>query len=356
MPSRCHFAKGEPLRPDTNHSATVTIRDIATYLPEQVVTNDDLHRERPQWDMARVATRAGITSRHIAAPTETALDLAKHACTSLFERNPGLRESVDGLLFCTQTPDYVMPPNSCVLHRELGLGQRVFALDTNLACSGYVYSLALAQGLIAAGTCRDVLVVTADTYSKLIHPGDRAARTLFGDGAAVSWVSRSADGTGVVDVLCETSGKGFESFYVPAGGHRTPRSAETSRERTNASGNTLTDEHINMDGMGVLSFVNSKIPGHVQALLARNGLGADDIDLFVFHQASQLALDALTRALKVPTERVFNNLRDHGNTVSASIPIALAEARAAGRVRPNTKVLLCGFGVGLSWASAILQT
>ncbi len=333
----------------------IRIRDIAFHLPQHVVSNDDLHDEHPDWEMSRVASRSGVLSRHVAEPNETALDLALQACAALFERNPGLVDAVDGIIFCTQTGDYVMPPNACVLHRALALRDGVFAVDTNLACSGYVYSLALAQGLIVAGTCTNVLVVTADTYSKLIHPGDRAARTLFGDGAAVSWVTASDDMTGVVDLLCETCGRGFENFYVPAGGWRNPRTAETRRETTNASGNVLTDEHIQMNGMGVLAFANAKVPDQVQRLLARNHLTEADIDLFVFHQASKLALDSLTRALKLPPEVVFSNLAHVGNTVSASIPIALAEATASGRLSSGARVVLSGFGVGLSWASALLQ-
>lgn len=331
------------------------MRDIGFALPEQVVTNDDLHREHPEWDMARVAARVGVLSRHIARSNETALDLAVVACDALFRRNSDLRSQVDGIIFCTQTPDYVMPPNACVLHKALGLHDAVFAVDTTLACSGYVYSLALAQGLLLAGTCHNILVVTADTYSKLIHPGDRSARALFGDGAAVSWVTRSDDSIGLIDVLCETSGKGFEKFYVPAGGFRTPRTAETQREKTNASGNVMSDHHIQMDGMGVLAFVNSKVPGHVERLLARNGLTTHDIDLFVFHQASKLALDSLTRSFRLPPARVFDNLAHVGNTVSASIPISLAQALESGLARPGMRVLLCGFGVGLSWASALVQ-
>ena len=336
-------------------AARTEIRDIAIALPATVVTNDDLHAEQPSWDVARVAARAGVLRRHVALPDETALDLAVRACEALFTAQPGLKDRIDGILFCTQTGDYVMPPNACVLHRALGLRDGVFALDTNLACSGYVYALALAQGLIVAGTCHDVLVVTADTYSKLIHPGDRSARMLFGDGAAVSWVTRSAGDAGVVDLICETSGAGLENFWIPAGGMRTPRTAETARTVVNASGNHLTAEHIHMNGLGVLAFVNAKVPGQVRTLLARNGLTPQDVDLYVFHQASRLALDALVRALKIDPERVVDNLGHVGNTVSASIPIALAAARAQGRVRPGAWVVLCGFGVGLSWASALVR-
>jgi len=334
---------------------TVQIKDIAVHFPVGILTNEDLKRDRPTWDMDRVEARAGVRARHIAAPDETALDLALCACRSLFERHPGLAEAVDGILFCTQSGDYIMPPNSCVLHRELNLPDGVFALDTNLACSGYVYGLALAQGLITAGTCHDVLLVTADTYSKYIHPEDRASRTLFGDGAAVSWIGPSAGKTGLIDLVCETSGKGFEKFYIPAGGMRRPRSPETGRETTDSNGNTRTLEQIHMDGMGVLSFVNSKVPGQIHRLLARNQLEVADIELFIFHQASKMALDSLSRALKIPASKVFRNMEEIGNTVSASIPMSLAEARASQRIPAGSKVVLCGFGVGLSWASALVQ-
>jgi 3-oxoacyl-[acyl-carrier-protein] synthase-3 len=248
-----------------------------------------------------------------------------------------------------------MPPNACLLQAALDLHDEVFAIDTNLACSGYVYSLALAQGLVMAKTCKNILLVTADTYSTYIHPGDRAARTLFGDGAAVSWISASDGKSGMVDVICATAGRKFKAFYIPAGGRRRPSSPATRTAITDANGNTRSDDTIHMDGMGVVAFLNARVPEQIRSLLARNEIGADDLDLVIFHQASQVALDSLTRALKLPADRVFNNLATVGNTVSASIPIALAEARATGRIASGSKVLLSGFGVGMSWASALLQ-
>jgi 3-oxoacyl-[acyl-carrier-protein] synthase-3 len=334
----------------------VAIVDIASHLPNQVVTNAGLAAAHPAWDMDRVAKRAGILSRHIASPAETALDLGVAASRALIDRHPGLMDQIDGIIFCTQTPDYLLPPNACVLHRELGLRDEVLALDTSLACSGYVYSLALAEGLIVAGTCTNVLVVTADTYSRLINPGDRAARTLFGDGAAATWVRATTDDrSGLLDVLCATSGSGFEKFFVPAGGARIPRSADTARKKVDQSGNVRTDEDIHMDGLGVLSFVRAKVPTQVRTLLDRGGIAVADLDLVVFHQASKLALDALTRALKLPEDKVFRNMASIGNTVSASIPISLEQARAEGAIAPGSLVLLCGFGVGLSWASALVR-
>jgi 3-oxoacyl-[acyl-carrier-protein] synthase III len=334
----------------------VEIADIAYHLPDRVVTNDDLGEIHPDWDMDRVGSRAGVLSRHVAADGETALDLGAAASHALIDRHPGLADQLDGLIFCTQTPDYVMPPNACVLHERLGLGEDVLALDTNLACSGFVYALAMAEGLIATGSCSNVLVVTADTYSRLINPGDRAAGTLFGDAAAATWVrSSSTEGRGLLDVQCATSGVGYEKFYVPAGGFRTPRSAATATEETDRNGNVRTAQDIHMDGLGVLSFVTSKVPNQVRVVLDRNSTTPDDLDLVVFHQASKMALDTLTRSLKVRPDRVFRNLESIGNTVSASIPISLAQAAVDGRTPEGALVLLSSFGVGLSWATALVR-
>jgi 3-oxoacyl-[acyl-carrier-protein] synthase-3 len=332
------------------------IRAISYVLPEGVVTNEMLSAENPTWDMRRVLSRTGVASRHIARPEETAYDLACRACDGLLADHPDLRGRIDAILFCTQSEDYLLPANSTLLHGYLDLREEVFAIDYNLACSGFVYGLALAQSLFASGIAKDVLLVTADTYSKHIHPGDRAARTLFGDGAAATWISSSDRGRGILDVLCASSGKDHGMFIIPAGACRLPRSAETSRARTDLTGNIRSLETIHMDGSAVLSFVESRVPPQVTTILERNGMSMEEIDLVIFHQASKVTLDSLCRLLDVPREKAFTNLRDIGNTVSASIPIALKDATDQGRVRPGNRILLSGFGVGMSWATAILQT
>ncbi len=332
----------------------IKIQDIAYHLPERVVTNEELAREHPEWDMKQVEDRAGVASRHIAREDETALDLTVEACKKIISRNPDLPAKIDGIIFCTQSQDYVMPPNACLLHRELDLADSVLAFDFNLACSGFVYGLALAQGLIQTGVAKNILLATADTYSKYIHRQDRSARTLFGDAGAVSWIKASDSNHGLVDILCSTSGKGYDQFMIPAGGCRRPRSDKTSIPETDKSGNVRTLEHIHMNGLCVLTFVNSKVPEQIRQLLKRNGLTMEDMDLFVFHQASKLALDSLERLLEIPPEKNYRNLRDIGNTVSASIPIALKNAMdEPGRLSGGERVLISGFGVGLSWASAI---
>lgn len=333
----------------------VAIKDIAYYLPEQAVTNEWLAAEHPDWDMDLVEARSGVMKRHIAGEGETSLDLAMHACDRLFAANEAARESVDCIIFCTQSPDYIMPPNATVLHGMLGMTEDVLAFDINLACSGFVYGLALAQGLIMSGQARNVLLVTAETYSKYIHRLDRSARVLFGDGAAVTLLAASGSTQGIIDLKCSSSGKDYDKFIIPAGGCRTPKSVETSAPVADDSGNVRTMENIQMNGLGILAFVNSKVPKQVKELLGRNGLTVNDIDLFVFHQASKMALDSLQRLLKISPDKVYRNVSDIGNTVSASIPIALKDAMDAGRLSRGDRVLVSGFGVGLSWATAVLE-
>lgn len=334
---------------------SLKIQSIAYALPERVLTNEQLHRDHPNWNMELTAARTGVTSRHIARDGETALDLALAASNKLLTESGLKPEAIDGLIFCTQSPDYIMPPNSCVLHKALELREDVFAYDFNLACSGFVYGLAMANGWIASGMAKNILLVTGDTYSRYIHPEDRGARVLFGDGASATWIKPTDDSTHLVDILCSTGGAKYESFIIPAGGCRTPKSPETSIPKADNSGNQRSAENIHMDGMGILVFVNTKVPAQIRTLLIRNALSIEDIDYWVFHQASSLALDTLCKNLGLPEEKVFRNLETIGNTVSSSIPIALRDAMDQGKIKKGQKVVLSGFGVGLSWSSAIYQ-
>jgi 3-oxoacyl-[acyl-carrier-protein] synthase III len=340
---------------NTSNSLRGKIKDIAYYLPEKIVTNEDLEKENPTWKIGRTEEKTGVFERHIANPNESALDLAFEACKKLFAENPDAKDQIDAIIFCTQTGDHIMPPNACILHKLLGLHEKVFAFDYNLACSGYVYGLGISQGLIVAGLAKNILLITADTYSKLIHDKDRSIRVLFGDGAAVSWICQSHSAQGILDIQCFTDGKHYDWFIVPAGGCRLPKSKDTANATEDESGNWRTLENIHMDGLGILRFVNSKIPGHIEKFLESNDLTLDQIDQVIFHQASKLALDSLTRLLKIGPEKLYRNIDKVGNTVSASIPIALKDALIGGRVAPGDKILLSGFGVGFSWGSAIVE-
>ena len=253
---------------------SVKITDIAVHLPQRMVSNAELQADNPLWEIDLVAARSGVESRRIAGTDETALDLAVEASRALLDRHPAARDRVDALIFCTQTPDHIMPPNSCLLHERLGLRDEVFAFDFTLACSGFVYGLAMAQGLIDGGVARCVLLATGDTYSRYIHPRDRSARVLFGDGAAVSLLEPGDAEHGLRDLMYGTSGKGHNCFWIPAGGARMPRSAATAVAAPESGGSTRTLENIHMDGMGVLGFVKSKVPKQVRALLgAQSAVG-----------------------------------------------------------------------------------
>ena len=333
----------------------VKIKDIAYHLPEQVVTNEDLHKENTDWDMELVEARAGVVKRYITQKDETALDLAFQACNKLLNDHKDFHAAIDAIIFCTQSPDYIIPPNSCLLHKMLNLPEDVFAFDFTLACSGYIYGLALAQGLIGSKLAKNILLVNADTYSKYIHKQDRSARVLFSDGAAASWICASDSEDGIIDIQCATSGSGFDKLYIPAGGCRIPKSDHTADPVVNDNANAPLLENIHMDGMGILTFVNTKVPQQIRNLLARNKLTTDQIDLFIFHQASKLALDSLTRLLKLDPAKVYQNLREIGNTVSASVPIALKDALDKGRIAKSNKLILSGFGAGLSWGTALVQ-
>ena len=273
----------------------------------------------------------------------------------MFQARPEAREKVDAIVFCTETADYILPPNACVLHGKLDLAEHVLAFDVDLGCSGYPYCLGVARGMLTSGLASNVLLVNADTYSKVMDERDQSSHVLFGDGAAVSWIASSEKAEGIIDVQCCTAGQYYDKFIIPQGGCRSRRALPEGGAEAGASGQLRRGDTIHMDGKSILAFAGTKIPAHVRRFLERNGLGVDDVDLFVFHQASQMVLDTLQRLLRIPPRRMCVNLADGGNTVSASIPTALKQSADSGRLSTGDIVLVCGFGLGLSWASALLK-
>ncbi|HEV2495908.1 MAG TPA: ketoacyl-ACP synthase III [Terriglobia bacterium] len=313
--------------------------------PQKVETNLDLQQAYPGWDMESVVKKTGVYQRHIAGPEECASDLAYEACVKLMDRVAVSPVSIDGLIVCTESPDYVLPPNAPLLQHRLGLPRSVAAFDYTLACSGYVYGLAICKAFIEAGLLENVLLVTCDTYSKYIRPDDRGARTLFGDAAAATLVRCGERGIGELDLA--TDGSGAKAFILRSGGCR-----NGVRHQHN---HALAAEYIQMDGLAVLTFVKKEIPAFTRSLLRKAHLDLNDIDLFIFHQASKIAMDQLQAALGLPCHKTFSNLEKLGNTVSSSIPIAIHDAWRAGKLKPGMLTLLVGFGVGLSWGGALVR-
>jgi 3-oxoacyl-[acyl-carrier-protein] synthase-3 len=331
------------------------IKNIYFHLPKRLVTNEDLMQENPMWDLTSVVKKTGVEQRYFAEENETALDISIGACKKFFKESGIEPHQIDCILYCSQTHDFVMPGNSALLHRHFDFRKNIMAFDITLACSGYVYAITIAKSLIASSVVRNVMIVTADTYSKLVHRRDRSTRSLFGDAASVTYMVPCNDEQGVVAQSLATEGKYYKKFYVPAGGFRTPKSASTSQAYIDNAGNMRSDEDILMDGMGIWNFIRSKVPEHILNFLDGQSLSIKDIDLCVFHQASSLTLDSLQKTLKIPDEKMFRNIHKYGNTVSSSIPIALSEAIEEGLIMKGNLVLVSGFGVGLSYGSALIQ-
>ena len=329
------------------------IKSIEYYLPDTIITNDDLQKENPDWNLDKVAEKSGVYQRHIAGENETAFDLSVKACDKLFQTND--KSKIDGIIYCTQSPDFIMPPNSFLLHKYLDLKEGVFAFDFNHACTGYIYCLAMANAFVRAGMAKQILLVTADTYSKYINRKDRSTRVLFGDAAAVTIAKESNEKKGIIDIELGTSGSGYNKFWIPAGGLRLPKSESTSVVKEDDRGNKRTQNDIEMDGFGVWSFINTVAPKQINKLLNQNKIEKTDVDQFIFHQASQMTLESIMKILKLDEEKVFINICNIGNTVSASIPIALKDAVDQEKIDIGSTLILSGFGVGLSYGAILME-
>jgi 3-oxoacyl-[acyl-carrier-protein] synthase-3 len=336
-----------------------SIAAITYRLPEAVLSNDELAARFSDWSPEKIQEKTGITERHIARRDECASDLAVEACQKLFESNICRREDIDYLLLCTQTPDYFLPTTACVVQDRLGLPTACGALDFNLGCSGFVYGLGLAKGLVETGQAKNVLLVTAETYSKFIHENDRSVRTIFGDGAAATLIQAVHIDEEISDepigpFIYGTDGRGAKNLIVPVGGMR-ERVASDRGMQADAFGNERTSANIYMNGGEIFSFTLRAVPEAVRRLLERVRLRLDDLDLIVFHQANRYMLDHLQKKIKIPNDKFVIAMEHVGNTVSSTIPIALSDAAASGRLKDGQRVMVVGFGVGYSWAATIIR-
>jgi len=335
---------------------SVTIENIGYFLPNTILTNTEIGSDHPDWDMAALEQKTGVKERHVASSNETALDLAISAWRKIETNSPNSVREIDGILFCTQSPDWIMPPNSYLFMEALGIGGGIFAYDFNLACSGYVYGLVMANCFIAAGVAKKIALINADTYSKYIDDDDRPTKVLFGDGAAISIIVETKGSKGLIDSSFQSDGSRYDTFFLPSGGTRLIDDGTHYRKARSAGriGSGRRDK-VKMDGMAVWSAVNSVVPQQVSKLIQDNGYKTSDIDLFIFHQASQMALESLMGLLKLGEEQMFSNLSDKGNTVSASIPIAIKDAENLGRLKRGDLIVVAGFGVGMSYAVALME-
>ncbi len=320
-----------------------SIGPIAIHLPEKVEDNDQLAAEQPKWDMPLIYAKTGIRARHIAQPGECASDLGVAAAERLFARHQIDPGTIDFLLFCTQTPDYVLPTTACLIQERLGLPTSIGALDFNLGCSGFVYGLSLADGLIRSEAARRVLLITAETYSKYIAPSDRSLRTIFGDGAAATLID-AAETPSLGSFVFGTDGRGADTLIVTEGGARPKADALRPRKRKRWPSS------LYMDGPELVKFTLDVVPPMVEKVLAGAKWTRGDVDMYLVHQATTFILQHLRERMKLDSAETPEALERYGNTVSSTIPILIHDLRESGQLRPGKRTLLVGFGVGLSWA------
>lgn len=333
------------------HEAAV--RAISVYLPDGVLDNAELVRQFGTWTENKIYGKTGVSERRVVGD-EKVSDLAAAAGERLFEEHGIDRGSIDFLLLCTECPDYFLPATACIVQNRLGLRKDTGALDYNLGCSGFIYGLALAKGLVLGGVARRVLLITAETITRTIHPQDKSTRTLFGDAAAATLVEASAE-RGIGEFILGTDGSGAERLIIPAGAWARPSSPETRVETKNKWGNVRTPENLYMDGPEILKFSMEVAPGCMNDTLERNETSLEGLRLVVLHQASHMMLVKLRELLSIPEEKFVFNIEKYGNTVSSTIPIALYDSMQSGRLGKGDSVLVMGFGVGLSWGGTVLR-
>ena len=326
-----------------------TIRAIEYYLPDRELTNEGLSILFPGRSPEELAKKTGVWSRHVSAPEQCSSDLGVAAAQKLFATGPYTPEDIDFILFCTQTPDYFFPATACLVQDRLGISIRAGALDFNLGCSGYIYGLGLANGLIQTGQANRVLLVTADVVTKFIDESDRTMRALIGDGATATIIERTEndDRTGFDQFIYGTDGRGADHLMIEGGALR---DFVSHRGAFSTRGTPI----VQMKGQKLVEFAAKTVPRVLQTLMSRCDMQLQDVDFFVFHQASRYILELLAQILKIPNEKSYSCLSECGNTVASTIPIALKRASDEEKLCRGAKVVLCGFGVGLSWGAALV--
>ena len=337
-------------------SLQATITAIEYHLPAKELTNEDLCASFPDWSMDKIEKKTGIRTRHISGPDEFASDLATTAAQKLFSSGACKPKDIDFILFCSQSPDFLLPTTACLIQDRLGIPCTAGALDFNLGCTGFIYGLSLAKGLIETSQVKNILLLTGDTYSKFIHPEDRSVRTLFGDGAAATLVqgkeiSKSTPNGGIGPFIFGTDGSGGHNLRVECGGVR----SLSFSKRDLPSDEPSKENYLHMNGPKIFNFTLKVVPQCVHELLSKSGLTLKDIDLFVFHQANAHILNHLRDKLSIDKNKFLLALEHVGNTVSSTIPIALKEALSSQKLNPGQRVMLVGFGVGYSWASNLVH-
>ena len=327
------------------------IKAISFYLPEKVVTNEELLKEFPEWSVDKVAQKVGVNSRHLADIDETAGDMAEKAARRLFEEYKIDPKSIDFVMLCTQSPDYFLPSTACILQNRLGIPTSAGAFDYNLGCSGCIYGMAVAKGLIAGGIAKNVLLLTAESYNKYLHPSDKSNRSIFGDGAAACLISTEGFAE-IGSFSLGSDGNGANHLIIKTGAAR--QKSPTGEFVEDDEGHFWYDDYLYMNGSAIFNFTLEAVPTMMKQILEKNQIQKDQVDYYLFHQANKFMLNTIRKVCVLPKDKFYINLSETGNTVSSTVLIGLKECIEKQLVKQGDKVMIAGFGVGLSWGGTVL--
>lgn len=330
----------------------VRLAGVAAAVPDRVETTENLCPPFGREEIEKIAAGTGVRRRHMADSLCTS-DLCEAAARALLAKLHWAPADVGGVIVVSQTPDHFLPATSCLLHGKLGLSKMAIAFDVGLGCSGYVYGLWLTMSLMAATGIERILLLAGDTISRLSSPQDRSTAPLFGDAGTATALVLDEEAP-PVHFRLGTDGTGAEHLLVPAGGFRKRPSPATAMRREREGGNWRSDDDLQMNGAEVFAFTLREVPPLIEGILESSAWTREDVDHFVFHQANEFMLRFLGNKMHLPEGKLLLNLKDYGNTSSASIPLALATDLAGRLEQRSLRLVLAGFGVGLSWGAAAL--
>lgn len=319
------------------------IKSISTYFPIKSYTNEQIEKDFPEWEGEQIVKKIGIKNRFISDDNETSSGMATRAIMTLIDENNIDKNSIDFLLVCTQSPDYNLPTTACIVQDNCGLPISCGALDFNQGCSGYIYGLSLAKGLIAAKVAKNIILVTSETYTKYIHKKDKGNRSIFGDAATATLISTEGI-LKIEDFVLGSDGSGAENLIVKNGG---------SKNKTTIDTNEPSENNLFMDGPVIFNFTSKMVPPLIDSVLEKNSLELSDVDQFIFHQANTFMLNYLRKKIKIDQDKFVIDMENYGNTVSSTIPIVLKNLMNTDSLKNN--VVLAGFGVGYSWGAVYLH-
>lgn len=318
------------------------IKAISTYVPSKKISNNEISEQFPEWDSDKILNKIGIQSRNITSEDEYTSDIAVSAINNLFEEHKIDKNIIDFLIICTQSPDYFLPTTACIVQDKVGLKTSCGAIDINQGCSGFIYGLSLANALVVSGTSKNVLLITAETYSKHIHHTDKGNMSLFGDASTATLISDEGEFE-IGKFSLGTDGSGAENLIIKNG---------ASKYQKTEDKNDM-DNYLYMNGSEIFNFTSKSVPLLVDDNLLKNGVSKDEIDTFIFHQANTFMLNFLRKKIGIPTEKFVIDMLNYGNTVSSTIPLALKNSIKS--KRDMKKIMLVGFGVGYSWGAVCLN-